>query len=93
MQGFVLLMFIPIFLRTEMPLRFHRLTTLWADGASARGNLHAPARQHPHLRARRPKADHRGRLGIILFGQQFLCEDDDTVAILVITQPDLSDTE
>src|SRR6266542_4034097 len=88
-----MLMFITILLRAKMTFGFHGLTTLRADGTSACGDFHAPARQHPHLGARSPKADHRGRFGIFLFGQQFLSENNDAVTVLIIAQPDLTDSE
>src|SRR6266487_2976 len=87
------LMLIPILLWAEMTFGLYRLTTLRADGTSARRNFHAPARQHPHLRARSPKADHRGRFGIFLFGQQFLGENHDAVAVLVISKTDFTNAK
>jgi hypothetical protein len=51
-QGFVaedVLVLITVLLRAEVSFRFHRLTTLRADGTTARDDLHTPARQHTHL--------------------------------------------
>ena len=87
------LVFIPILFGAEVSLWFFGLTTLRADRAPARDNIHAPARQHPHLAARRPEADNRGGLLVFLFSQQFLDEEHDKIAFLVVAQADLADAE
>src|SRR5215216_1906039 len=86
-------MSIPIFLRAERCSGFDGLPALWTDRAAARRNFHTPARQHSHLRARSPEANHRGSLRVFLFGQQFLCEYNNPVAVFIIAKTDLTNTE
>ena len=76
-----------------MPLGFFGLTALRTDRASARDDFHAPAREHLHLRARRPKADDRRRFGIIFLSENFFCEQHDEVAFFVVAESDLADAE
>src|SRR5689334_4912806 len=86
-------MFISILLWTEMSLRLLGLAALWANRTPARDHFHTPARQHPHLRAGGPKANDRGGFGIFFFRQEFLDEQNDQVAFLVVAQANFADAE